>query len=241
MVPPLRIIPYQGRLWSLPELSRASGIIIQTLRYRIHRLGWDAERAITTPLRETKTPPGRPAAFKQRPCSRCSQLMKPSYIGNLCEACRTNVCEWCGKSFIRRRGNRPNRFCVRSCQAEWQKTLTGELAGNWRGGIHKANQVKRANERKKLTKDWREAVLARDNYTCQRCGFVGSRGRMSRIHAHHIKPFKKFPALRCDVNNGITLCGPCHVDAHRGPAKQFRLFRHNRGGRYTLGPRFTKS
>lgn len=33
----------------------------------------------------------------------------------------TSTCEWCGKE-IRRRGNRPPRFCSVDCKAHWQRT-----------------------------------------------------------------------------------------------------------------------
>lgn len=52
---------------------------------------------------------------------------------------------------------------------------------------------------------WREAVFRRDNWTCVTCGKRGA-----RLHADHIKPFAYFPELRFDLNNGRTLCVPCH-------------------------------
>ena len=50
---------------------------------------------------------------------------------------------------------------------------------------------------------WRKAVFRRDNYTCQLCG------RTDYIEAHHIRKKSTHPSLVFDVDNGITLCGPC--------------------------------
>lgn len=58
-------------------------------------------------------------------------------------------------------------------------------------------------------KKWRKAVFQRDNYTCLICGEVGG-----ELNAHHIKSFKKYPELRLEVNNGITLCISCHYLNH---------------------------
>lgn len=56
------------------------------------------------------------------------------------------------------------------------------------------------------TRQWRKAVFERDNYTCQMCKCK----RGGDLEADHIKPFSLFPDLRHDVNNGRTLCKPCH-------------------------------
>ena len=34
------------------------------------------------------------------------------------------------------------------------------------------------------------------------------------LHAHHVREWEYFPALRYDVDNGITLCIPCHRKHH---------------------------
>lgn len=54
-------------------------------------------------------------------------------------------------------------------------------------------------------KIWREAVFTRDDYTCQMCFTRGG-----ELNADHIKPFAFYPESRFDVNNGRTLCAPCH-------------------------------
>lgn len=59
-------------------------------------------------------------------------------------------------------------------------------------------------------KEWRQKVFVRDNFTCQICNQVGG-----TLNAHHIKTFKKYPKLRFDVNNGITLCESCHKKLHK--------------------------
>lgn len=52
---------------------------------------------------------------------------------------------------------------------------------------------------------WREAVFKRDNWTCLWCF---QRGGV--LNADHIKPFAHFPELRFAIDNGRTLCLPCH-------------------------------
>ena len=54
--------------------------------------------------------------------------------------------------------------------------------------------------------DFRRAVLARDNYTCQ-MPFCNSR---LNLVVHHIKPYGKYSTLRTNPDNGITLCNKCH-------------------------------
>jgi hypothetical protein len=78
---------------------------------------------------------------------------------------------------------------------------------NWKGGITEVNQSIRNSEEYKL---WRLAVLKRDNYTCIWCGFKSKGTKPADIHADHIKPFSLFPELRFAIDNGRTLCVPCH-------------------------------
>ena len=63
-------------------------------------------------------------------------------------------------------------------------------------------------------KIWRKAVFARDNYTCLICGKVGG-----LLNAHHIRSYAKYPSLRHDVTNGVTLCNSCHYLEHSNNTK----------------------
>lgn len=81
-------------------------------------------------------------------------------------------------------------------------TKRGPANPQWKGGVNKINAAIRGSLEYKL---WREAVFRRDNWTCVQCGT-----RKSPINADHIKPFCKYPELRFDVDNGRTLCVPCH-------------------------------
>ena len=72
---------------------------------------------------------------------------------------------------------------------------------NWKGGISKNSH---SNDEPKY-KQWRSDIFQRDNWTCQTCGLKGK-----KLVAHHIKSWAKFPELRYEIENGITLCEECH-------------------------------
>lgn len=55
----------------------------------------------------------------------------------------------------------------------------------------------------------REAILNRDNYTCQVCG-----KKHTKLEVHHIK--YRSQGGNNDENNLITLCEDCHSDIHDG-------------------------
>ena len=77
----------------------------------------------------------------------------------------------------------------------------------WKGGITPLNISIRQSSEYKL---WRESVFTRDNYTCIWCGARNGNGKTVTLNADHIKPFAYFPELRFAIDNGRTLCVPCH-------------------------------
>lgn len=85
-----------------------------------------------------------------------------------------------------------------------KKSFKGEDNPNWKGGITPEYLKIRACDE---AVQWRKSVFERDNYTCQKCG--DNRGH--NLRAHHIKSFTKYPELRFDTINGITLCEKCHI------------------------------
>ncbi len=77
--------------------------------------------------------------------------------------------------------------------------------------------------------EWRNAVYARDNYTCQLCGDATG----GNLNAHHIDRFIDIimrnhitnlqEARECkelwDISNGIALCDICHRKVHSNATK----------------------
>ena len=85
--------------------------------------------------------------------------------------------------------------------------MKGSSNPSWKGGITPENKRIRGSIENTL---WREAVFARDNWTCQKC-----RKRGGRLHSHHIKNFAEYPELRFAIDNGITFCNNCHRRFHK--------------------------
>jgi hypothetical protein len=99
-------------------------------------------------------------------------------------------------------------FNQESVRREISERQRGEKGPGWKDGRTPINKRLRTSIEYKL---WREAVFARDNWTCQECGKRGS----TILHPHHIKPFADFPELRFSIDNGLTLCLLCHREVHR--------------------------
>jgi len=85
---------------------------------------------------------------------------------------------------------------------------------NWKGGATAAE-----GERNKGAHHtaWRLAVFQRDKFRCRLCSEVPNRG--NQLRAHHVVEWSDAPLLRFVIENGATLCEPCHRLGHcRGMA-----------------------
>ncbi len=80
--------------------------------------------------------------------------------------------------------------------------LKGENAPSWKGGITPQKVRIRKSREYRM---WRKSVFERDNWTCVFCNERGG-----NLEADHIKPFAFYPELRFEIENGRTLCVPCH-------------------------------
>lgn len=89
---------------------------------------------------------------------------------------------------------------------KWPLSMYPKRAGAnnpaWKGGVTPIHYKIRNSTEYAL---WRKAVFTRDDFTCIWCGQKGG-----RLNADHIKPFATFPELRLAIDNGRTLCEPCH-------------------------------
>lgn len=105
-------------------------------------------------------------------------------------------------------------------RSHWKGKKRPDIAGDkchlWKGGITPVNKFIRTSSEYKL---WREAVFARDNWACIWCGIKSGKGVVVELNADHIKPFSQYPELRFAIDNGRTLCRPCHLTTDTWGAK----------------------
>lgn len=133
------------------------------------------------------------------------------------------LCCLCGIEFNVHPCRTKSKFCSRKCfglskknKAPWNKGLKGFMAGknhHWFGrDMSGENSPVYIKDRTKLVqkqerndpayKEWRRQVWLRDNFMCK----IANPDCDGRIEAHHILGWTRYPELRYEVNNGITLC-----------------------------------
>lgn len=78
---------------------------------------------------------------------------------------------------------------------------------NWNPNLTDENRINRRHI--PGYKEWVQAVLKRDDYTCQVCGKRGG-----NLIAHHLESYNSNPKLRTILSNGATVCEEHHKDFH---------------------------
>lgn len=106
---------------------------------------------------------------------------------------------------MRRKAQGPKPYLVgtRKNNASW----LGSKNPAWKGGA-----VEKSGKRSitRAYKDLQVFVLERDGRKCVRCC------SKKKLHIHHIKGWKKYPNLRYDSKNVVTVCKSCHDWIHGG-------------------------
>jgi 5-methylcytosine-specific restriction endonuclease McrA len=75
-----------------------------------------------------------------------------------------------------------------------------------------------SKEEEEIYKNWRKAIIERDNNICYICN-----KKAKKVQIHHILNWKDNPELRYDINNGVCLCGNkdgCHDLFHKRYTKK---------------------
>lgn len=126
---------------------------------------------------------------------------------------KTTCCIVCDKKFSTYK-YKTQKYCSMVCMG---KANSGENSSAWRGGVSTENEKARKSPEYKM---WRKAVYERDRFTCVMCGISGV-----KLHADHIKPFAYYKDLRYEIDNGRTLCAPCHLstDTYGSKAIKYKL------------------
>ena len=83
--------------------------------------------------------------------------------------------------------------------------LSGANHPNWKGGITDERHIV---ESSKEYKAFRLTVLERDGNRCRKCG------KSEDLCVHHVLDFMAHPEMRCNADNGVTLCRSCHEQFH---------------------------
>lgn len=140
---------------------------------------------------------------------------KTEHIKKQCPTCGGNFavrpsCDrivYCSRSCVRKGKPSPNKGKTASAETREKQRkaklgIRGPAHWNFKNGAD--SERHRAMARDEY-KQWRSAVFERDDFTCQKCG-----GRGVELHADHILSWARHPEHRFDIDNGRTLCVPCH-------------------------------
>jgi len=93
-----------------------------------------------------------------------------------------------------------SKACKLSCPSYRKRTPNGKI---------------KQNTSREVQPELRKMVLARDNWTCQKCGKSKEDFPELVLHCHHIDPVKSNPIESADIDNCVTFCKECHKWVHK--------------------------
>lgn len=155
-------------------------------------------------------------AMKGRPSWNKGGTMTPEWKAKIGKAnrgfkkCFEISCEVC-KIPVIASVKHPRRFCSRTC---FGKASQGTNHPRWIAD--RSTLVQKQERNDSAYREWRKQVWLRDNFKCK----IANPDCKGRIEAHHILVWSKYPELRYQTNNGITLC---HFHHPRKRSEEERL------------------
>lgn len=132
------------------------------------------------------------------------------------------ICKYCKKDYIP--CYKKQKYCSSKCFAtveikgkpvkesvKQKISMTRRKLSKFDGYAISTNKLLRNSHKWKL---WREKVFIRDDYTCKKCELRGC-----YLEPHHIIQVKECIEkgdldMIFDIDNGMTLCRPCHKKIH---------------------------
>lgn len=159
---------------------------------------------------------GGQARFK---CADCKKVLASRYAER-CMECKAGFCK--GKNCPSWKGGKPKcpdchkviSYTAKKCNK--CAAPKGEKSPHWIQDRTKiVERHKEALSKPRYT-EWRNNVFKRDLWRCK----IADKNCKGQTESHHILPWRDYPELRYEVNNGITLC---HAHHPRKRAEEKRL------------------
>jgi len=156
-------------------------------------------------------------------CPKCSEKLKPTqefveeaylksnikmlsvYISNKVK--NDLLCLICDHKWQSNFNNFQSSNC--GCPECSRLSRIGEIHHRWNPNLTDQERLHRDYYYKADNKKWVKAVFKRDDHTCQSCNVRGG-----KLEAHHIAGWATHKSERFNVENGVTLCKPCHDSYH---------------------------
>ncbi len=93
-------------------------------------------------------------------------------------------------------------FYKNNKEIQLRKRQTGKYHFNWKG----ENRKKRQERHDSAYQYWHKQCKKRDEHRCR----INNKDCFGYCVVHHILPWRDYPELRYNINNGITLCQAHH-------------------------------